>query len=292
MSDARQALRDAGFTSYVFPPDDAPAAVSASHAGARHDVWAIGTGPPVIVLHELPGFAQPLVNFALRLCRAGFRVHLPHLFGDLMRESSKGNALRLTCIRGEFGKLKAGVSSPITSYLRALAVHVAEREGGCVGAIGMCLTGAFVIPMIIEPCVRGAVAAQPSVPFSTLYALTRGTFGGGGWMSQLNVSDADIAAARDRLRRDRLQLLALRCSGDVICPREKLERFGTEFEPHVELIELRVPRRKKPLHSTLTSLYDEADAAGDPSEVGPEHDTRYALQRVIDYLRANLGGAA
>jgi hypothetical protein len=50
---------------------------------------------------------------------------------------------------------QAGVSAPITIWLRALAHHIFVTEKSPkVGVIGMCLTGAFVKPLVIEPCSR------------------------------------------------------------------------------------------------------------------------------------------
>jgi dienelactone hydrolase len=60
------------------------------------------------------------------------------------------------CVSEEFAKLEAGVLQagvprPIVDWLRALAAHVSGLHGGAkVGAIGMCLTGAFAIPLILE----------------------------------------------------------------------------------------------------------------------------------------------
>ena len=66
--------------------------------------------------------------------------------------------------------MQVGVSAPIVDWLRALASDLSARhEHANVGAIGMCLTGAFVIPLVLERCVTAPVAAQPGVPFSGVF---------------------------------------------------------------------------------------------------------------------------
>jgi hypothetical protein len=50
----------------------------------------------------------------------------------------------------EFTKLRAGVASPVTDWLRSLCrtLH-AELGGPGVGALGMCLTGGFALAMMV-----------------------------------------------------------------------------------------------------------------------------------------------
>ncbi|MEJ1963283.1 MAG: hypothetical protein WDO56_17690 [Gammaproteobacteria bacterium] len=134
-----------------------------------------------------------------------------------------------------------GVAAPIASWLRALAAHVSEHNGGGrIGALGMCLTGAFAIPLVIDPRVAAAVAAQPAAPLSLLHA----AFGlrvSERQLSALNVSDESIAEARMRLGSGEAHLLALRCRADRICPRDKIERFEREFPVGLEVREYGKP---------------------------------------------------
>jgi dienelactone hydrolase len=91
----------------------------------------------------LPGLGRSIVRFARRLELRGFQVHLPHLFGEIGKRQACKN-YRALCTSLEFGKLAAGVSAPITRWLRALANDISEQNSGArVGAIGMCVTGAF-----------------------------------------------------------------------------------------------------------------------------------------------------
>jgi dienelactone hydrolase len=108
-----------------------------------HPVYYAGDlqAPPILLLPEIAGFSPALERFAERLIDTN---------------------------------LRAGVSSPITTWLRALSAHISKYSGGAsIGAIGMCLTGAFAIPLVIDPQVAAAVAAQPSVPLSPLFIAFR-----------------------------------------------------------------------------------------------------------------------
>jgi dienelactone hydrolase len=249
-----------------------------SHGDISHDVYVIGDGPPVLVMHELPGMTTAATDFARRLAGEGFRVYLPHLFGKPLQSASFGNSLRL-CISREFGRLAAGKSAPITDWLRSLAQDMSARHGnGRVGAIGMCLTGAFVIPLVIDPWVAAPVAAQPAVPFSMIYVNTG--LGHGRWASQLNVSDEHLAAAGRRLKADNMRLLALRFEEDRMCPRARFDRLREAFGDSLEIEELGGTQRRR--HATLTAEYDNARNAG------PDHPVHQAFRRVVEFLRARL----
>lgn len=244
--------------------------------------------PPLLVLPEIAGVAPGLLMFAERLVAAGYQVYIPWLFGPLGERAPVRNALRL-CISREFANLRAGVSAPVTVWIRALAAHISESNGGCrVGAIGMCLTGAFVIPLIIDPKVVAAVAAQPSVPMSLLYASLG--VGGDSKRSELNVSDEDIAAARARLDSGQAQLLALRCRADRICPPEKLARLRREFPVGLEVREYGRPEDRNPLgdrpHATFTKEYRLVPDAG------PEHHSRQAFADLVAFFERHLRSAA
>src|SRR5450759_4430136 len=52
-----------------------------THDGRAHEVFRAGTGPAVIVIHEMPGLHPGVVEFAQRLIDAGYMVFLPALFG-------------------------------------------------------------------------------------------------------------------------------------------------------------------------------------------------------------------
>ena len=260
-----------GFSSFDF-----------AQGGITHTVYSQGEGPSVLIMHELPGLSPAAVHFGGRLVKEGFQVHLPLLFGTPMQRDARG-AYKQLCVSQEFARLQAGVSAPITDWLRALARELSRRSGRPVGAIGMCLTGAFAIPLILEPTVGAHVAAQPGCPFSLAYRITG--LGRGPWMSQLNISDDDLNLAATRAAASGLTLLALRFDTDRICPRERMVRlqhvFGAQLELH-ELKDTNVWRTlTSPPHATLTEEYDKAPER-------PDEPTRQAFAHLLEFLHARL----
>src|SRR5271157_3776602 len=53
-----------------------------------------GSGPAVIVIHEIPGLHPLVIRFADRIVAAGMTVFLPVLFGEPGRPVTSGYALR------------------------------------------------------------------------------------------------------------------------------------------------------------------------------------------------------
>jgi dienelactone hydrolase len=253
--------------------------ISFTHHEIVHRVFAVGEGPPVLVMHELPGLTPATLRFGERLAGRGFRVYLPLLFGEPAQDDWRGS-YRALCVSREFSNLRAGVSGPIVDWLRALAADLSRRhQGARVGAIGMCLTGAFAIPLILEPCVTAPVAAQPGVPFSSQFRAIG--IGRGEWMSQLNIDDRDITEAAARAKRDGVTLLAGRFDKDRICPAERLDRLASAFGTSMLRRELPGGSFLRPPHATLTGAYERA-----PDR--PDEPTRMWLEDVVAFLKAGL----
>jgi dienelactone hydrolase len=236
----------------------------------------------VLVLQELPGLAPGLLNFAERLVGAGHQVYLPWLFGSVGRRQPLQNFLRL-CISREFGYLRDGVAAPVADWLRALVGHISEHNSGQpVSAIGMCLTGGFVIPLLMESAVVRAVAAQPAIPVSLSYlALGRG---GQTTRSALNVTQAQIDGARVRLDSGEARLLAVRCAPDRLCPPEKLARLRSEFPVGLTVREYGEPsdinsHGEQP-HAIYTKEYRLAPADA------PDHPAHVAFAELVAFLQA------
>src|SRR5262245_5896041 len=132
-----------------------------THDGVARPVYRRGSGPGVVVIHEIPGITPPVAAFARRVADAGFTVALPHLFGTPNKPLSTmyalGQGLR-ACIDREFAVLASRRSSPITDWLRALCRDLHGEIGGKgVGAIGMCLTGNFALALMVDPSVMAPV---------------------------------------------------------------------------------------------------------------------------------------
>jgi dienelactone hydrolase len=237
-------------------------------------VYTRGTGPAVIVIHEVPALHTQVIAFADQLAAAGMTVVCPSLFGTPGEAPTKAAAVKQLflniCIRREFSTWSDGRSSPIVDWLRALARKThADCGGPGVGAVGMCFTGGFALAMMTEPSVIAPVLSQPSLPI-------RGAKSG-----SLDVTPAEIACARRRFEAEDLSLLALRYRSDKLVPDERFRRYEREFPGRVETIELDAaaarPDTGMAPHSVLTVHLPDA---------GPGKD---AETRVIGFLRQRLG---
>jgi dienelactone hydrolase len=237
-------------------------------------VYRRGTGPAVIVIHEVPALHTLVIEFADRLAAAGMTVFCPSLFGTPGSVPTKAAAVTQLflniCIRREFSAWSDGRSSPIVDWLRALAAHAHEECGGPgVGALGMCFTGGFALAMMTQPSVIAPVLSQPSLPI-------RGARAG-----SIDATPAEIACARRRFEAEDLSLLALRYRSDALVPDARFRRYEREFPGRVETIELadehaRTGTGMAP-HSVLTVHLPDA---------GPG---KAAETRVIQFLRHRLG---
>ncbi|MGO1972893.1 MAG: dienelactone hydrolase family protein [Propionibacteriaceae bacterium] len=174
-----------------------------------------GTGPGVIVIHEMPGLIPEVITFGEEVVGAGHTVVMPNLFGRPEAPATLPGTVRVSanvCIRREFTKLATRTTSPVAGWLRSLARELhAELGGPGVGALGMCLTGGFALAMMVDDSVAAPVLCQPSVPFPV----------GRARAADVNLSPADLAVVRDRTSRG-CEVLGLRYASDGVT--------GTRFD--------------------------------------------------------------
>jgi dienelactone hydrolase len=255
----------AGFDSFAF-----------THDGATRTVYTRGSGPAVVVMHEIPGITPQVAEFARRVAADGFRVYLPHLFGTPDKPISVPYVLGQmgrVCISREFAVLAKHAASPITDWLRALCRRAhAECGGPGVGAVGMCLTGNFALALMVDEAVMAPVLSQPSLPFG-LSAAHR---------AALHVSDAELATIKRRAAAG-CTVLGLRFTADPMCPAERFATLRRELGADFEGIEIdsgpgNPHGIKRMAHSVLTT--DLVDEEG--------HPTRAALERVLGLFREKL----
>jgi dienelactone hydrolase len=236
-------------------------------------VYRRGTGPAVIIIHEIPGLHPLVVAFADRVAAAGMTVFLPSLFGTPGKPVSRNYALRSAlgalCIHREFHVWRAGTSSPIVEWLRALArMAHAECGGRGVGAVGMCFTGGYALAMMTEPAVVAPVLSQPSMP---IVAGSKKRAAG------FDATPAEVACAKARFASEDLSMIGLRFKGDALVPDARFEAYKQTFGDRFEAIELNdedAAEAMVPPHSVLT-LHLRND--------GP---TKAAEARVIQFFKA------
>lgn len=130
-------------------------------------VFRRGTGPGVIVVHEISGITPTVAAFANDVVAAGFTVVMPSLVGTPGKAMSGpyGMASLLkVCIAREFTTWAMHQTSPIISWLRALATDLHASAGGPgVGAVSMCFSGGFALGMMTESVMVAPVLSQPSL---------------------------------------------------------------------------------------------------------------------------------
>jgi dienelactone hydrolase len=236
-------------------------------------VYRKGSGPAVIVIHEMPGLHPLVVRFADRVAAAGMSVYLPRLFGVAGRPADHplGVATMLAgiCIRREFNVWATDKASPIVDWLRALARKAhAECGGRGVGAVGMCFTGGFALAMMTEPAVVAPVLSQPSLPLGSSNPKRA---------AGISASPIEVACAKRRFADEDLSMIGLRFYGDPFVPDARFDTLKREFGDKFEAIELdpkdAAPGPLKHPHSVLTvNLADD----------GPTKD---AERRVIQFFK-------
>jgi dienelactone hydrolase len=242
--------------------------------GKRRTILRRGTGPAVIVIAEMPGITPKVVEFADRVVALGCTAVLPHLFGEIGKEPGVPyvlSSIAPACVSREFSTLATGRTSPITTWLRALAASEHERCGGPgVGAVGMCFTGGFALGMAVDDRLLAPVLSQPSLPFPIGDARKRDT----------GVSPEDLAAVKGR---DGLCVLGLRFTGDRVVPAERFETLRRELGSSFVGVEIdSSPGNRWGIPSNAHSVLTEHLV----DEVG--HPTRDALDTVLDLFRERL----
>lgn len=256
---------------------------SFTHDGKTRTVFRKGTGPAVVVIAEMPGITPKVVEFADRVVAIGCTAVLPHLFGVPGRDPVARGRARLVgyglsslvpaCVSREFTILATGRTSPVVSWLRALAAHEHERCGGTgVGAVGMCFTGGYALAMATDPRLLAPVLSQPSMPFGPTGRSRRG----------IDISPAELEIVKGRCATEGLQVLGLRFTGDRLVPAERFRFLAEELGDAFVAVEIddehANPDGVMSPHSVLTEhLIDE-----------PGQPTRAALDRVLDLFRAKL----
>jgi dienelactone hydrolase len=162
------------------------------------------------------------------------------------------------CISREFTTMALNKTSPIISWLRALAKYVhAEIGGKGVGAVGMCFSGGFALGMMVDDIMVAPVLSQPSLPFAI----------GVKRAANLSLSEQDASRVAQRAAAG-CQVLGLRYTGDRL--------VGTRF---AELHKL--------LGDAFIAVEFESTAKSDHS-VLTEQRQELGVQRVIEFLKSKL----
>jgi dienelactone hydrolase len=232
-----------------------------SSRGVTHETFRKGSGPVVIIVHEIPGITPAVEKFANEVVAAGFTVVMPLLVGNFGEPPSGGYGARSAakvCISREFTTMALNKTSPIISWLRELAKYLhAEIGGKGVGAVGMCFSGGFALGMMVDDIMLAPILSQPSLPFAL----------GAKRSADLNLSEQEKRRITQRAEAG-CQVLGLRYSGDRL--------VGTRF---AELHKL--------LGDAFIAVEFESTAKSDHS-VLTEQRQELGVQRVIEFLKSKL----
>ena len=231
-------------------------------AGFRHDTFRRGSGPGVVVIHEIPGITPAVTQFASEVVERGFTVVMPDLVGTPGRDVSLPYTIASAakaCVSREFTSWALDRTSPITSWLRALAraLH-AEVGGPGVGAVGMCFSGGFALGMMVDDIMIAPVLSQPSFPMARRSDESKRNLG-------LTPDDRDAVVRRAA---DGCQVLGLRFTGDRLVA----DRFDTLRQLLGDaFIAVELPSSGPNDHSVLTEQRDDD-----------------SVRRVIDFFAEKL----
>lgn len=218
-----------------------------THDDVSHETYRKGSGPAVVVVHEIPGITPKVLEFAERVVAQGFTVVMPLLVGEVGRKPTgryTASSMRKICISREFTTMAMRKTSPVISWLRALARQIHSEVGGIgVGAVGMCFSGGFALGMMVDDIMVAPVLSQPSMPFAV----------GSHRSADLNLSPSDEARIVERAQAG-CQVLGLRFTGDKL--------VGTRFNSLRELlgdafVAVEFESSTKQDHSVLTEQIQE-----------------------------------
>jgi dienelactone hydrolase len=230
--------------------------------GTSYPTYRKGTGPGVIIVHEIPGLTQEVVSFAEEVVAAGHTVVLPHLFGKTgghMSMTEVAAVFPKLCVSREFTKLALNETAPIADWLRSLARELHTELGGPgVGALGMCFTGGFALAMMVDDSVAAPVLCQPSTPFAV----------GRRRAADVNLSPRDLEIVKSRAAAG-CALLGLRYRKDPAT--------GTRFDT---------------LRKELGDNFVAIEFEGRGHSVVTEHRQQEAVDRIISFFEERLKATA
>jgi hypothetical protein len=233
-------------------------------AGITHDVYRRGTGPGVVVVHEIPGITPAVLRFAEEVVDRGFTVVMPALVGTPGKGPTGGyiaQSMAKVCISREFTHWALNQTSPIIGWLRAVARALHNEVGGPgVGAVGMCFSGGFALAMMVDEIMIAPVLSQPSLPFA-VGKKERG--------ADLNLSPDDALVVARRAS-EGCQVLGLRFTGDKLVG-DRFASLRTLLGDAFIAIDL--PSSSPRDHSVLTEQRDDA-----------------SVTRVLDFFAERLLG--
>ena len=244
--------------------DDGSKVPSFEFGGRRVYIVGDKKGPPILLLHELPGMTPQCYYLAEQLASRGYTIYMPLMFGKAGVASAKKNGFWLLFKR-DFHSV-ADETAPIVKSLRELRDEIHKHHPKQnMAVIGMCLTGNLAPAFLDVPYVQAAVMSQPALPTIGPHKDER-----------MALSQRDIAIAQG----SHVPILAFRFVTDTLSPEPRRQKFICTFKDQITFRALCIER---PAHAVLTT--ELFDAPNHPKTTGPSAD---AFKELIDYLGRQL----
>src|SRR5437899_12042409 len=104
-----------------------------THDGISRQLFRAGTGPAVVVIHEVPGLHPEAIAFGRRVLDAGFTVYMPALFGVPGKPFGCAYTMRSiagACVARAFVTMATDRPTPTIRWLRRLAPDPHAHRGG------------------------------------------------------------------------------------------------------------------------------------------------------------------
>ena len=238
------------------------------------EVYVSGKGPNVILLPESPGAHEGVFELGRELAKTGLCIHIMILFGDVNTPYSKIKAAKFVtkaCLSKEFTMLSRHRRSPMSERVRAYGRKLYSDRKEPLGIVGMCITGNFALACLAEPWMLAPVLSQPSLPIAI----------GSNRAKSLNTPESDLHAGATRKE---LELMGLRFTHDVMCPKLRFDSLNKRFNERFISIEIdSSPKNPYQIPTTAHSVLtvDRITKAG--------HPTEEALKSVVRFLHKKLG---
>jgi dienelactone hydrolase len=240
--------------------------------GIRHDVYRAGSGPAVIVMHELPGLVPAVVAVAERIRSEGFTVIVPDLLPAILGRRSVVLNFPRICVVREFRAFALRSDRPVTRWLQALAAAEHARVGGPgVGIVGMCFSGGFALAAATRAPIVVAIASQPSLPLRWRPGAPR----------DLGMPAAAEQALAGRSARGEVCVRAFRYQDDPVSPPERMARLKELLGDDVVV---------EPIRGKDHPVLDRAVGMGRDGPGAPDPNAVPALTETLRVLRVGLLG--
>jgi dienelactone hydrolase len=250
-----------------------PEPLQTFHLGTEEvPVWRYGeTGPPVLLLHELPGMSRECIRLARMIAARGYRVYVPKLFGGYSASAAGIGRILHICRNGEFDCCSVdNPNAPLVKFIRTSLFPLMRADGDRTVIIGMCLTGSVGAELFDDDFVAGAIMSQPAMPFP-ISARRR---------ESLGMTASEVAAAKQR----GTPILAFRFTKDCLSPPERMANFVRTFGKQINVFQIDSARCNQAgfpetAHAVLTQFLRLGE---------PDDPTNRALQMTFDFLDARL----